>query len=156
MTNPVGGRLGRQVQNRLSAICRGASPAFWRTPPLMIYDKIPAMLLSTLCYALWLSFSGVGLRIGLPTKLPLIWLGLNTFILCNPLPMHYRSSRVWLIKVFARLVISGLRRVEVRARYTSLGLHGLTRHHQFSEFWMGFVHSLDQPPTLSTHADVPV
>jgi hypothetical protein len=28
MTDPAGGRVERQVQNRLSAICRGASPAF--------------------------------------------------------------------------------------------------------------------------------
>ena len=76
------------------------------------------MLLSTLCYSLWLSFS----RIGKPTRWPLIWLLFNTIILCNPLPVHYRSSRMWLIKRFAKLMITGLERVEVRGQLVLLGV----------------------------------
>ena len=75
---------------------------------------MPAIVLSTLCYSFWLSFN----RIGFPTVMPqtwlLIWLGFNTFMLCNPLPMQHRSSRVWLIKLFARLLVSGFTKVEVR------------------------------------------
>lgn len=83
------------------------------------YIEIPAIALSTLCYSFWLSFNQIGSHAVAPKTWPLIWLGFNTFILCNPLPVQHRSSRVWLIKLFARLLVSGFTRVE------------------FSDFWMG-------------------
>lgn len=75
--------------------------------------------MSTLCYSLWLSFHRIGSHTVHPTTWPLIWLGFNAFMLCNPLPVYHRSSRVWLIKQFARLLITGLKRVGVRIRYAS-------------------------------------
>lgn len=87
--------------------------------PLTVHAQIPAILISTLCYSFWLSFNRIGSHTVQPTTWPLIWLGFNTFMLCNPLPIYHRSSRVWLIKRFARLLVSGLTRVEVRAHRSS-------------------------------------
>ena len=83
----------------------------------MIHDQIPTILLSTLCYAFWLSFSRTG---SVEPKLwPLVWLGFSTFILCNPFPINHRRSRMWFIRRFAELLVSGLKRVEVRTRRAS-------------------------------------
>ena len=88
-----------------------------RASLLITHDKIPAILLSTLCCSFWLSFSPIGSHAATPKTWPLIWLGFNTFILCNPFPVFHRSSRVWLFKKFASLIISGVKRVEVCLRH---------------------------------------
>lgn len=95
-------------------------PPASRTFLPIIHEKIPAILLSTLCFSFWLSFSQIGSRTSLHTHWPLIWLGFNTLILCNPFPVCYRSSRAWLFKRFVSLIIAGVRRVEVCVRYPFL------------------------------------
>jgi hypothetical protein len=79
------------------------------------YFEIPTILLSTLIYAFWLSFSGEklsNLHIVHPTMWPLIWLGFAGIVLINPLPMMHRRSRYWFLRSFGGQFLSGLRPVE--------------------------------------------
>ncbi|KAL0960089.1 hypothetical protein HGRIS_011733 [Hohenbuehelia grisea] len=112
------------------------------------YFETPAILLATLCYAFWLSFS----RIGPSTLWPLIWLAFAAIVLFEPLPILFRSSRFWFLRSVGKLLVPGMRRVE------------------FTDFWMGdqfcslvwtlsnlytfacvYVHGFDRPwrPTCS-------
>jgi hypothetical protein len=83
------------------------------------YFELPSMLLASLMYAFWLSFSLVGYPTVSPTTWPLVWLAFAFILLFEPLPVTFRSSRYWLIKIVARLFVSGTKRVE------------------FTDFWMG-------------------
>ncbi|GJE94840.1 SPX and EXS domain-containing protein [Phanerochaete sordida] len=83
------------------------------------YFEIPALMLSTLCYAFWLSFAQVGSSHFSPTLWPLLWLLLVAFIVVDPLPLFFKHSRFWLLKEIYRLLTSGAHRVE------------------FADFWMG-------------------
>ncbi|KAI0701368.1 EXS family-domain-containing protein [Cytidiella melzeri] len=81
--------------------------------------QIPAILLSTLCYALWFSFARIGSSHLSPTFWPLIWLACSGFIVFNPLPVFNKTARWWFLKNMGRQLTSGLHRVE------------------FADFWMG-------------------
>ncbi|THH32928.1 hypothetical protein EUX98_g1237 [Antrodiella citrinella] len=83
------------------------------------YYEIPAFLMSTLCYAFWLSFKRIGEHGISPTLWPLIWLALVFCVLFNPLPIYFKRSRYWLVQKSLNLLISGTHRVE------------------FTDFWMG-------------------
>ncbi|KAJ3552867.1 hypothetical protein NM688_g3924 [Phlebia brevispora] len=83
------------------------------------YFEIPALLLSTLCYAFWLSFSRIGLPHFNPVLWPLIWILFAAVIMFDPLPVLFKTSRWWLIRNTSRLLTSGMHRVE------------------FADFWMG-------------------
>ncbi|KAF5356935.1 hypothetical protein D9756_006619 [Leucocoprinus leucothites] len=83
------------------------------------YYEIPSFLLASLCYAFWLSFARVGSPHVSPTIWPLVWLALTAAILFDPLPLLFRSSRSWFLRIVGRLFMSGTRRVE------------------FADFWMG-------------------
>ncbi|GLB42048.1 putative EXS family protein [Lyophyllum shimeji] len=83
------------------------------------YYEIPSILLASLCYAFWLSFLRIGAPHVSPTIWPLVWLGFCGFVMLNPLPLFYKTSRYWLLKNLGKLLISGSRRVE------------------FADFWMG-------------------
>lgn len=83
------------------------------------YYEVPIFLLSTLCYAFWLSFASIGAPYVSPTIWPLVWLAMTAAILFDPLPFLFRSSRLWLLKTVGKLLISGIRTVE------------------FADFWMG-------------------
>lgn len=78
-------------------------------------QQIPALLLSTLCYAFWLSFQGVGPPHFDPILWPLIWLLLAAVIMFDPLPLLFKPSRWWLLRNISRLLTSGMHRVEVRS-----------------------------------------
>nr|GAT52934.1 signal transduction protein [Mycena chlorophos] len=83
------------------------------------YWLLPSVLLATLSYAFWLSFARIGAPTISPTLWPAVWLGCTTMLLVDPFPVLFKSSRYWLIKNTAKLLKSGLRRVE------------------FSDFWLG-------------------
>lgn len=93
-------------------------------------------------YAFWLSFSLAGFPTVSPTIWPLVWLGFAFILLFDPFPLTFRSSRYWLLRIVARLFVSGTRRVEVRwlifAVYPLIKL--TTIYFQFTDFWMGYVH----------------
>ena len=75
----------------------------------LMHIQIPAILLSTLIYAFWLTFS----RISNPTIWPVVWLAFALATMLNPLPIFFKSSRWWLLKNIGDLLISGSRPVEV-------------------------------------------
>ncbi|CAE6408391.1 unnamed protein product [Rhizoctonia solani] len=83
------------------------------------YIELPAFLFATLAYAFWFSFSRAGAETVAPTSWPVLWLGLAAAVLLNPFPIFHRSARWWLLRVVAKLFISGRTRVE------------------FTDFWMG-------------------
>ncbi|KAF7316201.1 Signal transduction protein [Mycena indigotica] len=83
------------------------------------YWQLPSVLLAGLSYAFWLSFSRTGAPMISPTLWPAIWLGCTAALLIDPFPLLFKSSRYWLIKNTAKLLRSGLRRVE------------------FTDFWLG-------------------
>jgi hypothetical protein len=83
------------------------------------YFELPAILLSTLFTAFWLSFNVLNSPGLSPTFWPLIWLAFAVLIIFDPLPFQSRPSRYWLIKNVARQFISGTKPVE------------------FTDFWMG-------------------
>jgi len=83
------------------------------------FYELPSFLLSTLCYAFWLSFARIGSNTISPTIWPLLWLLLSAVVLINPFPMYFRFSRWWLIRNTSRLLTSGAHRVE------------------FTDFWLG-------------------
>jgi hypothetical protein len=118
---------------------------------LTFHDKIPTILLSTLCFSFWLSFSSIASHAVHPQTWPLIWLGFNTLMLCNPLPVYHRSSRIWLLKKFISLIVSGTKRVGVRVQYALLGV--TSTHHiplsSQSSGWRSSSLPTDLPPTLT-------
>lgn len=83
------------------------------------YFEIPAILLSTLFTAFWLSFNVLNSPGLSPTIWPLIWLALAVFMIFDPLPFQSRPSRFWLVKNVAKQLMSGTKSVE------------------FTDFWMG-------------------
>lgn len=83
------------------------------------YFEIPALMLSTLCYAFWLSFARVGSSHFSPTLWPLVWLIFVGVVILDPFPLFFKHSRFWLLKELYRLLTSGAHRVE------------------FADFWMG-------------------
>lgn len=83
------------------------------------YFEIPAILLSTLFTAFWLSFNILNSPGLSPTFWPLIWLAFAVIIIFDPLPFLSRPSRYWLVKNAAKQFISGTKPVE------------------FTDFWMG-------------------
>ncbi len=84
-------------------------------------EKLPAFLLSLLCYAFWLSFSRIGTTHVAPTTWPLLWLLFSAAVVIDPLPIMCKPSRTWLLRNMSRLLTSGIHRVE------------------FADFWMGCV-----------------
>ncbi|CCL99566.1 uncharacterized protein FIBRA_01584 [Fibroporia radiculosa] len=76
------------------------------------YFELPSLMISTLCYAFWLSFARVGASSVDPSNWALIWLAWAMAVWLNPLPILWRSSRYWLIRNIARQLTSGVRRVE--------------------------------------------
>ncbi|KAG8734798.1 hypothetical protein FRC10_011431 [Ceratobasidium sp. 414] len=83
------------------------------------YIELPAFLFTTLAYAFWLSFSRAGVEHIASTTWPLVWIGLATVVLANPLQIFHRSARYWLLRTVGKLFVSGHTRVE------------------FQDFWMG-------------------
>lgn len=74
---------------------------------------MPSMLLAGLAYCFWLSFARIGAPIVSPTVWPLVWLGGTGLIMLNPFPILFHHTRFWLMRVIAKLFLSGMRRVEV-------------------------------------------
>lgn len=42
-----------------------------------------------------------------------MWLGFATILIFNPIPIWYRSSRIWFLRIFGRVISSGVHTVEV-------------------------------------------
>jgi xenotropic and polytropic retrovirus receptor 1 len=42
-----------------------------------------------------------------------VWLGFASLLIFNPLPIFFRSSRFWFLKIFGRVMSSGMHTVEV-------------------------------------------
>ncbi|KAB5594687.1 Xenotropic and polytropic retrovirus receptor 1 [Ceratobasidium theobromae] len=84
------------------------------------YVELPAFLFSTLSYAFWLSFSGIGSTVIHSTLWPIIWVALAVAVLVNPFPIFHRPARWWFLCTLGNLFVSGwVTRVE------------------FADFWMG-------------------
>lgn len=83
------------------------------------YFEVPSMLLCGLAYCFWLSFARMGEDLVSPTMWPLVWLGGTALLVLNPFPFVFHHTRFWLIKVVAKLFLTGTRRVE------------------FTDFWIG-------------------
>jgi hypothetical protein len=106
-------RSEHEDQSRQQKVLRGAAapfPGLDFTQPL---SQIPSLLFATLSCAFWLSFSRIGLPAVAPTTWPLIWLGMAVCVMIVPLPVLSRPSRFWLHRSMARLLLPGLRSVEV-------------------------------------------
>ncbi|KAI9507586.1 SPX domain-containing protein [Russula earlei] len=73
---------------------------------------IPSIALATLCWAFWLSFTRSGEPTIQPWTWPIVWLLLVLVLMTNPLPVMSRESRWWFLRKVARLLFSGLYRVE--------------------------------------------
>lgn len=84
------------------------------------YFEIPALLLSALSYAFWLSFARIGTSHFSPTLWPLIWLAFCVVVLLNPFPIWFKQSRWWLLKNWLRLLTPAFHRVEVSVSYFHL------------------------------------
>jgi hypothetical protein len=78
------------------------------------YFEVPSMLLCGLAYCFWLSFARIGEGMVSPTVWPLVWLGGAGLLAFNPAPLVFHHTRFWLIRVVAKLFLTGTRRVEVR------------------------------------------
>ncbi|KAG6848027.1 hypothetical protein H0H93_004083, partial [Arthromyces matolae] len=83
------------------------------------YYEIPSILMAALCWTFWLSFHRIGAPGILPEYWLLVWLAFCGILVLEPFPLFYRSSRYWLIRKTAKLLLSGTRRVE------------------FADFWLG-------------------
>jgi hypothetical protein len=81
------------------------------------YFEIPSFLFVAISYAFWLSFADIDAVS--PNLWPLVWLAITAAVLLNPFPVMSKTSRYWLIKSIARLLVPGVSRVE------------------FTDFWMG-------------------
>ncbi|CAK5274535.1 unnamed protein product [Mycena citricolor] len=99
------------------------------------YFQTPAILLTALCYAFWLSFSRILDAHVAPATWPLVWLAFTGIVMFDPFPLLYRPSRYWLVKSTANLLKSGLKRVEVPWFLFRMMLP--TDATQFTDFWMG-------------------
>jgi hypothetical protein len=84
------------------------------------YFELPAILVATLTYAFWLSFSLIGHPTVSPAVWPCAWLLFALVTLVDPLPILYKKTRYWTMKNVGRLLVSGTRRVE------------------FTDFWLGY------------------
>lgn len=106
-------RTGCSKSDRLSRVLWGKCihERNWNLSLLKL--QIPILLFSTLCCAFWLSFAGIGAPYVSPTIWPLIWLAVTAAILFDPLPLLSRSSRLWFLKIIGKLLVSGIRTVEV-------------------------------------------
>lgn len=76
------------------------------------FQEIPALFFCTLCYCFWLSFNVVSKTIS-PQVWPVVWIFSTILILFNPLPVFHETARWWIIRSTARVITSGLVRVEV-------------------------------------------
>lgn len=76
--------------------------------------QLPALLLATLCYSFWLSFTRAGKEVVSPQAWPVAWFLLALCVLVNPLPILERPSRFWFVRNVARLATSGAHVVRVR------------------------------------------
>jgi hypothetical protein len=97
------------------------------------YFEIPSLLLSTLCFAFWASFSRLGEPTMQYTAWLLVWLTFAFFLMVHPMPIMAKSPRYWFIKTVLKLFLSGTRPVE------------------FADFWMGdqfssFIFTLSNAP----------
>jgi len=106
-------RAGCSKSDGLSRILWG-KPIHKRNWNLSLLElQVPILLFSTLCCAFWLSFAGIGAPYLSPTIWPLIWLAVTAAILFDPLPLLFRSSRLWFLRTIGKLLVSGIRTVEV-------------------------------------------
>lgn len=64
-------------------------------------------------YAFFLTFFRIGSPGISPSYWLFVWLGFATILIFNPLPIWYRSSRVWFLRIFGRVITSGVHTVEV-------------------------------------------
>lgn len=83
------------------------------------YFEIPCIILATLCWAFWLSFTRTGEPTIQPWTWPMIWLLFVVVLIINPLPVMSRESRWWFLRKVARVPLGGFDRVE------------------FTDFWLG-------------------
>ena len=84
------------------------------TTQALTFLQLPAFLFLTLSHCFWFSFSGFPFQVP-PTRWPIIWVIFTISVMINPLPVFYRSSRMWLLRTLGSLFISGSRGVEVRS-----------------------------------------
>lgn len=88
------------------------------------YFEIPAILLLTLIYAFFLSFSEIEIfdsYILNPELWPLVWLAFAGLVLMNPFPIMHRCSRYWFLRSVGKQFLSGLRPVD------------------YTDFWLAWV-----------------
>lgn len=76
------------------------------------YLEIPSLLICTLAYCLWLSFTVVSDTIS-PQVWPLVWFFSTIVIILNPAPIFHREARWWIVRSTVRVLTAGLVRVEV-------------------------------------------
>ena len=88
------------------------------------YMEIPSLLICTLAYCIWLSFTVVSDTIS-PQVWPLVWLFSTIAIIINPAPIFHREARWWIIRSTVRVLTAGLVRVDVRQQ-SSFGVIRLT------------------------------
>ncbi|KAF8740038.1 hypothetical protein AX14_008953 [Amanita brunnescens Koide BX004] len=82
------------------------------------YLEIPSLLFTGLSYSFFCTFFRVGSPGISPSYWLFVWLGFASLLIFNPLPIFFRSSRFWFLKIFGRVMSSGMHTVE------------------FSDFWL--------------------
>jgi hypothetical protein len=77
-----------------------------------VYLEIPSLLLFTLSWCFWLSFTVISDTVS-PQVWPLVWLITTILILFNPARVFHFEARWWLIRSTFRVFTAGLFRVQV-------------------------------------------
>lgn len=83
-----------------------------------VYLEIPTLLLFTLSWCFWLSFTVQSETVS-PQVWPLVWIISTILILFNPFPIFHANARWWIIRSTIRVFSAGIFRV------------------QFRDFWLG-------------------
>lgn len=78
-----------------------------------VYLEIPTLLLFTLAWCFWLSFTVISETVS-PQVWPLVWIISTVLILFNPFPVFHSDARWWIIRSTVRVFTAGLFRVQVR------------------------------------------
>ena len=118
-------------------------------------------------YAFFLTFFRIGSPGISPSYWLFVWLGFATILIFNPLPIWYRSSRVWFLRIFGRVISSGVHTVEVCYLYYEyppphcpvvLGfLARVSTHHCVIEFKLSIPSISDQLCSFTfTISNIPV
>jgi len=117
------------------------------------YFELPALLLLLLSICFYLTFSTPTTSpVISPTSWPVVWLVALVLIVCNPLPIMHKSSRMWFLRTLARVGNGGVfTSVEFRDFFIGDELNSLS--YSFMNLWLlgcEYQHHWRMPSQCST------